>query len=77
MEASMAQTVDTAFSHHDPLLRDVEACKILGISKPTFWRWVRVGILPKPVKLGSKSRWPRSDMSKFIERAFLERETAA
>jgi len=77
MEASMAQTVNTSFDHHDPLLRDVEACEILGISKPTFWRWVRAGTLPKPLKLGSLSRWPRSDMTKFIERAAQERDGAA
>lgn len=73
----MAQSTDTAFDHDDPLLRDVEACEILGISKPTFWRWVRAGTLPKPLKLGSLSRWPRSDMTKFIQRAASQRETAA
>lgn len=73
----MAKSITTAFDHDDPLLRDVEAYKMLGISKPTFWRWVREGTLPKPLKLGSLSRWPRSDMTKFIERAASQRETAA
>lgn len=73
----MAKVTNAAFDHDDPLIKDVEACEILGISKPTFWRWVRAGILPKPLKLGSLSRWPRSDMTKFIEQAARERNATA
>ena len=53
----------------DPLLTDKDAAKILGASVPTIWRWVREGIVPKPVKLGRLSRWPRSEILGVIERA--------
>ncbi|WP_084697260.1 helix-turn-helix domain-containing protein [Paracoccus sp. S4493] len=65
------------YEHADPLLTDKEGCAILGIAKPTWWRWVRDGIIPKPVKLGSLSRWPRSEILAVIENAKAARKAAA
>lgn len=53
----------------DPLLRASEGSALLGISVPTFWRWVKNGILPKAVKLGRTSRWPESELLAVIEAA--------
>lgn len=64
------------FAHTDPLLTDNEAAAILGISKPTFWRWKRAGLIPAPVKLGGLSRWPRSEILEVIERAKAARNAA-
>lgn len=61
----------------DPLLTAREGAAELQISEPTFWRWVANGILPKAVKLGGMSRWPRSEILDVIERAKAKRETAA
>lgn len=61
----------------DPLLRDKEAAPILGISVPTFWRRVADGTVPKPIKLGALSRWPRSEILAVIERAKDARDSAA
>lgn len=34
-----------------------------GISSPTVWRWVRSGVLPKPVKLGPRiTAWCVGDL---------------
>lgn len=57
----------------DPLLTAREGAAELQISVPTFWRWVANGILPKPVKLGNMSRWPRSELVDFIEKAKAKR----
>lgn len=57
----------------DPLLTAREGSAELQISEPTFWRWVANGILPKPVKLGGMSRWPRSELLAVIERAKADR----
>ncbi|VDS07167.1 Helix-turn-helix domain protein [Paracoccus haematequi] len=61
----------------DPLLKDKEAAPLLGISVPTFWRRVADGTIPKPVKLGSTSRWPQSEILEVIERAKAARFEAA
>lgn len=58
----------------DPLLTAKESASELGISTPTFWRWVANGTLRKPVKLGGLSRWPRSELIEFIEKAKSQRE---
>ena len=57
----------------DPLLTAREGSAELQISEPTFWRWVASGILPKPVKLGGMSRWPRSELLAVIKRAKADR----
>ena len=57
----------------DPLIRDSEAAEMLGCSKATFWRRVSDHTIPKSVKIGGMSRWPRSEISAVIERAKAER----
>lgn len=65
------------YAHHDPLLTDKEAARVLGISTPTFWRWKKDGTIPQPVKLGGLSRWPRSEILDVIEKAKAARNVAA
>ena len=60
----------------DPLLTAREGASELQISVPTFWRWVANGNLPKAVKLGGMSRWPRSELIAVIERAKAKRDAA-
>ena len=54
---------------NDPLLIARESAAILQISVPTFWRRVADGTVPKPVKLGGLSRWPKSEILAVIETA--------
>lgn len=42
-----------------------ETAKKYGISKPTLWRWSKIGYLPK-VKLGGKSFYRESDIIKLM-----------
>ena len=60
----------------DPLLNAREAAAILQISVPTFWRHVANGLVPKPVKLGGLSRWPKSEILAVIEAAKAARTAA-
>ena len=60
----------------DPLLTAREGAAELQISEPTVWRWVANGTLPKAVKLGGMSRWPRSELLAVIERAKAKRDAA-
>jgi predicted DNA-binding transcriptional regulator AlpA len=60
----------------DPLLTARESAAHLQISEPTFWRWVKQGIVPHAVKLGGMSRWPQSEILEVIERAKAQRTAA-
>ena len=57
----------------DPLLTDDESAGILNVSTPTFWRRVADGTVPKPLKFGRLSRWPRSEILNVIEEAKARR----
>jgi predicted DNA-binding transcriptional regulator AlpA len=57
------------------LLREKEACTILGCSPATLWRRVRDGTLPKPVKIGHMSRFVASEIFEAIQAAKEERDT--
>jgi predicted DNA-binding transcriptional regulator AlpA len=59
----------TELTQIDPLLTVREAAALLQISVPTFWRRVADQTVPRPVKLGGLSRWPRSEILMVIETA--------
>ena len=59
----------------DPLLTAREGAAVLQVSIPTFWRRVADGTVPKPVKIGALSRWPRSEVLAVIEQAKARRAT--
>ncbi len=60
----------------DPLLTAREGAAFLQISIPTFWRRVADGTVPKPVKIGSLSRWPRTEIVAVIENAKAQRHAS-
>ncbi len=53
----------------DTLLRDKEVAAQLRVSVPTVWRRVKDGTIPKPLKIGSLSRWQQSDIKAVIDAA--------
>lgn len=53
----------------DPLISAKEAAGFMSISLPTFWRRVADGTLKKPIKIGSLSRWPLSEIQSAIDTA--------
>jgi predicted DNA-binding transcriptional regulator AlpA len=61
----------------DPLLTDKEAAKVLSVSTASFHRRVADGTIPRPLKIGGTSRWPRSEILGVIEAAKAAREPAA
>jgi predicted DNA-binding transcriptional regulator AlpA len=58
----------------DPLLTKKEAAAILDVSIPTFYRRVADGIVPKPIKIGTLSKWPQSEILSVIESAKAARD---
>jgi predicted DNA-binding transcriptional regulator AlpA len=61
----------------DPLLTAREGAAVLQVSVPTFWRRVADGTVPKPVKIGALSRWPKSEIVEVIETAKAQRNMPA
>jgi hypothetical protein len=41
---------------------------IFNVSEATIWRWVREGILPKPVQVGGKSFWHAEDIAELLRK---------
>jgi predicted DNA-binding transcriptional regulator AlpA len=41
--------------------------------KATFWRLVADGTIPRPVKIDSMSRWPKSEIDAVIDWAKAQR----
>ena len=49
-------------------LRAADVCSILNISIPSLYRWVRVGLFPKPIKYGPHcSGWEASTIDAWVE----------
>lgn len=59
------------------LLTDHAAAALLAISRASWWRGVGNGSFPKPVKIGSSTRWRRDEVLKVLERVSAERDGKA
>lgn len=71
----MNNTQNPVIQFHPPVgfCRAIEAAKLCGVSKSTFWLWVSNKTLngvavPQPLKLSAGiTVWQRSDIHAFIE----------
>lgn len=53
----------------DRLLRPKDVCMILSIGKTTLYKYIKAGIIPKPVKWGQRiSYWRSSEIEKLIDK---------
>ncbi|TQN61025.1 DNA-binding protein [Agrobacterium tumefaciens] len=64
MTSNLSQT-----SSVDPLLTDEEVAGIFKVHRATIWRRVADGSLPQPIRLGSISRFPQSEIIAALEAA--------
>lgn len=71
-EALPAQSSD-----FDRLLTLKEVCSILHRSPASIYRDVDRGLLPRPLKIGSSSRWPTSEIAALVDRAKAQRDAEA
>ncbi len=55
------------------LLRPKEAAAWLGVSLRTLYREVASGKLPRPVKVGACSRFPQTELERYVEQLKRER----
>lgn len=56
------------------LLTVAEVLQALRIGRTTLYQLVIDGDLPRPIKLGSKSLWLESDVTKYLHDRIAERE---
>lgn len=53
------------------LLSDRQACALLSMSRATFWRRVKDGTFPQPIRIAGITRWRRDELLKAIDRAAM------
>lgn len=59
--------METATSVHEMLVRLDEALKIIPVSKSTWYRGIKTGIYPAPVKLSHRAAaWKMSELQACI-----------
>lgn len=59
----MQQTLTT----NQGAMRAHDAAAFLGVAVSTFWRWVKLGRLPKGRRLSARCTvWLRSDIERFL-----------
>jgi prophage regulatory protein len=59
---------------NDRILRRPEVERLTGLSRTTLYEWMKRGVFPRPVALGSRLvGWRASDIAEWL----AERETKA
>ncbi len=58
----------------DRYLRMSDLTARLPISRPTIYRLIKRGEMPKPIKLGSSSVWPQREIERWIETCSAARD---
>ncbi|KQV39170.1 MULTISPECIES: helix-turn-helix domain-containing protein [unclassified Rhizobium] len=53
----------------DRLLTDKEVAEIFQVHRATIWRRVKDGTLPRPIRMGTISRFPQSEIIAALEAA--------
>ncbi|MFS2049761.1 helix-turn-helix transcriptional regulator [Variovorax sp. Varisp41] len=48
------------------LVPDREAAGMLSMGRSTFWREVKAGKLPQPIKIGGLTRWRVADLQRCV-----------
>ncbi len=61
---------------NDALLRDTDCAAMVGVSRPTWWRWVSAGHVPAPIKIGGVTRWWRSEIEGHLADITAARDSA-
>ncbi|WP_457650681.1 helix-turn-helix transcriptional regulator [Profundibacter sp.] len=58
------------------LLTDIETAQLLGCGRSTLWRWVKVGTIAAPLKIGGITRWKLEDVEAVIAKAETARKAS-
>jgi predicted DNA-binding transcriptional regulator AlpA len=55
------------------LLTDRDCAEMLSCSRATFWRRVKDGTIPKPIKLCGLTRWKKEEIEAAIQNLMEQR----
>ena len=58
------------------LLSDNTCAELAEVSRSTYWRYVRDGIMPPPIRLGGVTRWRRDEVVAAIDKLTAQRDSA-
>ena len=59
------------------LVRAREGASILRVSRATFWRYVKMGLLPRGIRLTARCTvWRMADLDALVSRQAAQREVA-
>jgi len=50
-----------------PLLSTNDLMRLLGVKRTTVWAHRKAGLLPQPIKIGSRTLWRSQDVQRFID----------
>ena len=65
------------FAEDTPLLPTKPAPRRSDAAAPTWWRRVKDGTLPQPIRVGGLTRWVPNEVGAAIERATAVRDDEA
>jgi predicted DNA-binding transcriptional regulator AlpA len=80
---SLVSSAMIAAVQGNELVNEARACAVIGgpdtpIHRSTFWRGIRAGRYPKPIKVSARAcRWRLDELLAVIDRAASDRATAA
>jgi predicted DNA-binding transcriptional regulator AlpA len=73
--ATCGLAADVSFDPaHERLITDVEAAAFLGCSRATWWRRVKDGTMPTPIRIGGMTRWRLSEIHQVVADLSRERD---
>lgn len=67
-ETAVTVSSDAQIQFSPICVSDLQAAKILGISRSGLHRFVRAGLLPRPIKLGRRSLYRVSELEQMINK---------
>lgn len=59
--------VDRLARPDERLLRVADVCEIVRVDRSTWYRWVKKGVAPKPVRFGGSTFWTLTSVRRFIQ----------
>ncbi|RWQ70764.1 MAG: helix-turn-helix domain-containing protein [Mesorhizobium sp.] len=59
-----------------PLLSGMDIKKLFPVSDMTFWRWIKAGEFPKPIKIAGRNYWPSEEIAAWLDKKSAERTAA-